>query len=111
MENHADPKVVDELRRLSEQDGMEEELRQALARLMEQQEKEIESLDEQHYEQLFREIISIDKPVREITGARVLHLPRRRAGGGLPHAVLIIGFGAALWILADKGKPARCAVG
>ncbi len=105
MENHADPKVVDELRRLSEQHGMEEELRQALARLMEQQEKESESLDEQHYQQLFREIISIDKPIREITGARVVNLPRRRWWWAAA-SVLIIGFGAALWILAGKGKPA-----
>ena len=103
MEGRANPEVLDELRRLSEQENMEEPFRQALAQLMEQQENHEMAIDEQHYDKLFRDIISFDKPIKEQGSARVIHLQRFRWWWAAA-AILIMAVGAAIWIRSFSGK-------
>lgn len=109
-ENRANPEVVEALRRLSEQEGMEESFRQALAQMLEQQEKDAPAMDEQHYEQLFRTIISVDKPLRQQEEfvqedkGRVVFLRSNRWWWAAA-AILIMAMGVTLWMRSMPDKP------
>lgn len=96
LENHEDPEVLDQLRRLSEQEGMEEQFHLALAQLMEEQERNDQVINQPHYEQLFRAIMAADKSATEGTGSRVVPIARSRWWWAAAVLVVITG-GAAAW--------------